>query len=456
MKKKCYLFLLSLLQLTASADSVELYGVWYNLNNVKRTAELTKSEGEAYSGDFEVQSDIYFAGIKYKVTCIGKSAFEGCHELSSVKIPSTVTVIDDGAFWECTGLSSITIPEGVMRIGDGAFGKCTNLESVTIPSTMTAIDANAFAQCSNLTTVTSRIREPFEIDISTFATFSAILTVPEGTEAVYRSTKEWKLFAIINEAMNNKRTIHVEKAGTLATLIPEEERYLIDELVLTGELNGTDIRLIRNLAGIDYDYSNGTTEERYKDIYTAGNLQTLDISGATIVEGGRDYYANSIGLHDEFYGTEDNALSAYMFSGCKLTSIIIPCSINSIGHFAFENCWNLTTIWSLNNEPPTCGSDAFYALDKETCLVLVPQGSREIYEESGGWKDFHQIREIIAGDVNLDGNVDKSDVDTLAAYILSENPQDFFDVFADLNGDGIINATDIVMLIDLIYPQGPK
>lgn len=49
-----------------------------------------------------------------------------------------------------------------------------------------------------------------------------------------------------------KRSINVETAGTLPTLIPEAEKYLIEDLTLTGELNGTDFRLLRDMAGCDY------------------------------------------------------------------------------------------------------------------------------------------------------------------------------------------------------------
>ena len=51
---------------------------------------------------------------------------------------------------------------------------------------------------------------------------------------------------------SKKRTIHVATAGTLPNLILESEKYTIEELTLTGELNGTDFRLLRDMAGCNY------------------------------------------------------------------------------------------------------------------------------------------------------------------------------------------------------------
>ena len=48
------------------------------------------------------------------------------------------------------------------------------------------------------------------------------------------------------------RTINVATAGTLPDMISGEEKYTIEELTLTGELNGTDFRLLRDMCGNNY------------------------------------------------------------------------------------------------------------------------------------------------------------------------------------------------------------
>jgi hypothetical protein len=75
-----------------------------------------------------------------------------------------------------------------------------------------------------------------------------------------------------------KRTINVETAGTLPTLISDEEKYTIEELTLTGELNGTDFRLLRDMAG-----------NNYLGNLTNGKLKVLDLSGTVVKSGGLKY-----------------------------------------------------------------------------------------------------------------------------------------------------------------------
>ena len=74
------------------------------------------------------------------------------------------------------------------------------------------------------------------------------------------------------------RTIHVATAGTLPNYISDADKYSIEELTLTGELNGTDFRLLRDMAG-----------DNYLGQPTEGKLKVLDISGARIVAGGERY-----------------------------------------------------------------------------------------------------------------------------------------------------------------------
>ena len=77
-----------------------------------------------------------------------------------------------------------------------------------------------------------------------------------------------------------------------------------------------------------------------------------------------------------------------------LTSIDIPYSVTSIGYGAFENCSGLTSITCGATEPPTCGGNCFYGVDK-SIPVYVPKGKVADYKAADGWKDFgDNIQEI--------------------------------------------------------------
>ena len=151
------------------------------------------------------------------------------------------------------------------------------------------------------------------------------------------------------------RTIHVKVAGTLSDSIPEEEKYQIEELTLSGELNGTDICFIRDMAGTR---SYGTSHDGYVHYEsTDGKLKSLNLSEANIVRGGGGYitvpWEPSVGTctedcYDELY-TSDNSISHLMFYLTKLESIVIPKSVTSVASDAFSGCDNLTSIKVDNN-----------------------------------------------------------------------------------------------------------
>jgi len=132
---------------------------------------------------------------------------------------------------------------------------------------------------------------------------------------------------------NKKRTIHLSAAGTLPDLISEKEKYEIEELTLSGDINGTDIHFLRDMAGTNLD----NMETEFMPVYgtaTNGVLKVLDLSDANIVEGGRDYYrmltSSNERTIDRKY-TSANTISDCMFAGFRtLEELILPSSVTNI------------------------------------------------------------------------------------------------------------------------------
>ena len=145
------------------------------------------------------------------------------------------------------------------------------------------------------------------------------------------------------------------------------------------------------------------------------------------------------------------------FAFCNsLTSITIPNSVKSIGKWAFSDCEELTEVRSLIKEPFSISPDVFYYISynnrKFTSATLyVPKGTMALYQTTNGWKNFKTIIETDftdepKGDLNGDALVNGTDVVSLVNVIMKGGSN----AAADVNGDGQVNGTDLVALVNII------
>ena len=184
MKKVLLSILLTFLPILASANPVEIDGIWYNLDPKAKEAEVARNPTK-YKGNVIIPKNVTHEGVEYSVKKIADNAFFECSGLTSVTIPNSVSSIGDWAFYSCKELTSITIPNSVTSIGNNAFEGCSGLTSITIPNSVTSIGIQAFRECSSLTSVTISDNLT-SIDAAAFSGCSGLtsITIPNSVTSI--------------------------------------------------------------------------------------------------------------------------------------------------------------------------------------------------------------------------------------------------------------------------------
>lgn len=83
-------------------------------------------------------------------------------------------------------------------------------------------------------------------------------------------------------------------------------------------------------------------------------------------------------------------------------SLTIPSSVTTIGSYAFHSCSGFTSIIALSTTPINIvgSSDVFYNINKTTCILNVPVGSKSLYAAADQWKNFINIEDGTITSVN--------------------------------------------------------
>ena len=451
MKQVLLSIILMIVPMLASAqDVVKIDGIYYNLITKAKIAEVTKHE-KKYSGDIVIPDQIEYEGIFYNVTKIGEEAFSGGN-ITSVSIPHSVTSIGKYAFSSCSRITSITIPNSVISIGDDAFQDCSRLTTITIPNSVTTIGDAVFNGCQSLLSMTipnsvSSIGHMFFSGCSGLTSVTIPNSVTSIGDYAFYDCSNLSSVAIPNSVIS------------------------IGNNAFSGCSAMTDIVIPNNIKEI-----------KYNSFYGCRSLTSVTIP---------------ISVTD---------IGPQAFEGCTgLNSIIIGKNVKNIYGMAFASCINLSDIYCYAESVPQTELDAFNESLIEYATLHVPETSINDYLVIAPWSGFKNII-AIDGDTPpgpgtkkcakptislVDGeivfNCETEDVEYVAeviapdatsyynekikltgiyivsVYATKEGYENSETVTAeitatggkvgDANGDGVVNAADIVQIVNIIMDK---
>ena len=219
------------------------------------------------------------------------------------------------------------------------------------------------------------------------------------------------------------KTIDIPAAGTLYKYLSKTERTTVTNLTLTGTIDARDfVTLHYSFPALSVlDISGVTIASYYGSIPPSDALRIYgenEIPECAFFDASKGYntvltkvilsdkikalefcaFANCTALKSINLPKTITVFEGGCLAGCSsLTSITIPELTTKIGDDAF-GCVGLTSIYVRSKTPIdlTLSSSigGFSSINKITCILYVPIGSKSLYQSAEQWKDFQNIIEF--------------------------------------------------------------
>jgi hypothetical protein len=256
-------------------------------------------------------------------------------------------------------LTSVIIPSSTTEISLYAFEGCSELTSFILPNNLNSLNTGVFSGCTKL----ASINIPSSVN-------------GIGGEAFYDCTS-------------------LPSVSIPASVVN------IGNTVFSGSTASVTV----NAANTQYTSTDGVLFTTVGALLHCPTTKTGSYTiPSTVTVISNEAFRNCINLTAITIPSSVLQILNSTFDGCTgLSSISIPASVGYIDSYGFANCTNLTAINAYATTPIdfSFSTNVFYNVNKTTCVLHVPTGSKAAYEAADQWKDFTTIVEDLPTNENI-------------------------------------------------------
>ncbi len=467
---------------------LSLDGVFTGDSTIRQFNELQfftsiKNIGEdAFANCIKLES----VEIPSYITSIGSKAFANCHKLLTLVIPEHVNSICPDAFVDCHALNRIhvasknayfdsrgdcnaiinsdedklvvgcmntIIPSSVKSIGTFAFKGCRNLTTLDFPETIEEIEESAFELCGNLREITFPLSLSY-LGPNAFSGCKMLtkITLPEqlamiGNKAFSNCQNLATIYSMSiepptcgNEAFSGCRAVVYVPIGSKASYQEAEEwkdmtivemkenDYLYcDDIAFTKTSNGRMVLSLHNTDAV---------------VGLQFNLRLPE--GVEISKNSRDKYNIKNTIRMEDHGT-------YCTKQADGTYKVLVMSM-----MMSEVLGNDGEIMYIGLEAADSVAAGVYDAEFSDLTISIIHNDEISGTHPLPFTSKIKLRDFDLGDVNGDTIINVTDVMMIVNYILGTRADVFIEENADVDGTGVIDVTDVMRVVQIILQEEPE
>ena len=375
------LSLIAGMTLAGHAESVDIDGLYYELDRTAGTAAVTFQTGLEYSSDnyaslpanVVIPETVKYNNANFTVTEIGRNAFRNCTVMESISIPGSVTLIGtEGTYWNeshfpfigCSALKSVRFEDGAQDISLGCSSSAKIFKNSPLEEVYIGRNINYLTTANNLKAYYC----PF-YDQSKLAKVTVGPLCTELPDYLFYENQAITLMTLPNVKKIGNSTF--EGCSKLTTLNLGNSLESVGNRAFYGDSNITKLTFPNTTTTIgDYAFYNcsSVTEVTVgSGLKSIGNSAfygcksfTAVILPDTFTTMGESAFEGCTKLTVAKLGLSLEAVPAKAFKECiSLSEMVIPATSISIGNQAFYNCSGLATI-TMNEGLKTIGSEVFW------------------------------------------------------------------------------------------------